>query len=106
MPARAPDVSPCRGRVTRTGPCPAPGHVHPHRLIAASTQYRVGMAKPTRKEALAAWREAENKYRKTLEPFFEEGTGAKLDKGVAVMVTKARVKADKKMELYFHTCLD
>jgi hypothetical protein len=30
----------------------------------------------------------------------------KVDKSVAVMITKARVKADKKMELYLHLCLD
>jgi hypothetical protein len=64
------------------------------------------MAKPSKKEALAAWREAENKYRTALEPFLQDDMAGKVDKSVAVMITKARVKADKKMELYLRTCLD
>jgi hypothetical protein len=64
------------------------------------------MAKPSKKEALAAWREAENKYRTALEPLLQDDMAGKVDKSVAVMITKARVKADKKMELDLHLCLD
>jgi hypothetical protein len=63
------------------------------------------MAKPSKKEALAAWREAEGKYRAAIEPFLEDDMVGNVDKTVAVMITKARVKADKKMELYLHLCL-
>ena len=63
------------------------------------------MAKPSKKEALAAWREAEDKYRKTLEPFLDDDRSEKLDKAAAVLITKARVKADRKFESYLHACL-
>jgi hypothetical protein len=63
------------------------------------------MAKPSKKEALAAWREAEEKYRKALVPYLDESAPGKIDKTVAVTITKARVKADRKMEAYLHSCL-
>jgi len=63
------------------------------------------MAKPSKKETLVAWREAENKYRKILEPFLDDERPEKLDKAAAVMITKSRVKADKKLESYLHACL-
>jgi hypothetical protein len=77
------------------------------RPSAASLATRVVVARAASRARASPERQSGlRSHHATLEPFFEEGTGAKLDKSVAVMVTKARVKADKKMELYFHTCLD
>ena len=63
------------------------------------------MAKPSQKVALVAWREAEDKYRQTLEPFLDDDRAEKLDKAAAVMITKSRVKADRSLESYLHACL-
>ncbi len=63
------------------------------------------MAKPSKEESLTRWREAETKYRKLVESYLEEGTAAKFDKGSAVLITKARVKADQRRDAYFHRCL-
>lgn len=64
------------------------------------------MAKPTKADALAAWRDAETKYRKALEPYLDDKSVGKIDKAAAVTITKARVKADKRLETYLHRCLD
>jgi hypothetical protein len=48
------------------------------------------MAKPTKNGALAAWRDAENKYRRNLNRLDDDHVG-KLDKAAAVMIIKARV---------------
>jgi len=63
------------------------------------------MAKPSKKEALAAWREAEQKYRDVLEPYLGDESVGMVDKSVAIAITKARVKADKKLDAYLHACL-
>jgi hypothetical protein len=63
------------------------------------------MAKPSKEGALAAGREAENRYRTALEPLLPDYMAGKVDKSRAVMITKARAEADKKMELDLHLCL-
>jgi len=63
------------------------------------------MAKPSKAGALAAWREAEENYRTTIAPFLLPDAPGKIDKAAAVALTKARVKADKKLESYLHACL-
>lgn len=58
------------------------------------------MAKSDKAELLARWGQAEEKYR-TLAAAILEGPGDKLDKSTVVEITKARVKADKRMQEYF-----
>ena len=64
------------------------------------------MAKPGKAGALAAWREAEENYRTIIAPFLLPDAPGKIDKAAAVALTKARVKADRKMDVYLHRCLD
>jgi hypothetical protein len=57
------------------------------------------MAKFDSTEALDAWRKAEQRYQDVIAPFLVEKP-SKLRKDDAVSITKARVKADRKLEAY------
>ena len=57
------------------------------------------MAKFDSTEALNAWRKAEQRYQDAIAPFLVDRP-AKLRKDDAVTITKARVKADRKLEAY------
>jgi hypothetical protein len=62
--------------------------------------------KPSVDEALEAWREAEEKYRKAVDGFLDDKKKSpKAGKDDAVTITKARTKADRRMATYFETCL-
>ena len=65
------------------------------------------MAKSDRTELLARWGQAEDKYRALVLSILG-GSGDKLDKLdklTVVEITKARVKADKRMQEYFDAAL-
>jgi len=62
------------------------------------------MAKTGKKDLLERWRQAEDKYRIVAQAVLDSG-GAGLDKATVVDVTKARVKADKRMQDYFSDAL-
>jgi hypothetical protein len=62
------------------------------------------MAKTGKKDLLERWRQAEEKYR-VLADAVLVGGGSALDKATVVDVTKARVKADKRMQDYFSDAL-
>jgi len=57
------------------------------------------MAKFDSTEARDAWRKAEQRYQDAIAPFLVEKPG-KLRKDDALAITKARVKADRKLEAY------
>ena len=64
--------------------------------------------KRSHKESLKAWREAEERYRQAVEPYFPDGDGQppKLTKDKAVALSKARAKADRRMQQYFKSLLN
>lgn len=62
------------------------------------------MAKSDRDEQLERWAQAETKYRAAADTVLD-GRGEKFDKAMAVTITKARVKADKRMQDYFSRAL-
>jgi len=62
------------------------------------------MAKTEKKDLLERWRQAEDKYRVVAQKILD-GEGPKLDKATVVDVTKARVKADKRMQDFFGDAL-
>ena len=57
------------------------------------------MAKFDSTEALESWRKAEQRYQDTIGPYLV-AKPSKLRKDDAVSITKARVKADRKLEAY------
>jgi hypothetical protein len=57
------------------------------------------MAKFDSTEALDAWRKAEQRYQDAIAPFLV-AKPPKLRKDHALTITKARVKADRKLEAY------
>lgn len=63
------------------------------------------MAKPSTRDALIAWREAEERYRTVVDVYLSDGGSAKVDKEAAVAITKARVRADKRMDNYLLRCV-
>jgi hypothetical protein len=54
---------------------------------------------------LERWRQAEDQYQARVRAILE-GRARQLDKPTVVAVTKARVKADTRMQEYFRRCLD
>jgi hypothetical protein len=62
------------------------------------------MAKSDKAELLARWSQAEDKYRSLAQTVWES-SGGKLEKSVVVEITKARVKADKRMQEFFAEAL-
>jgi hypothetical protein len=65
------------------------------------------MAKLSKSEALAEWRDAEEKYRAVLDLFLTGGGDkAHIDKDAAVRIAKARAKADKRLDACLHRLLD
>ena len=64
------------------------------------------MANPTKSEALAAWRDAEAKYREILDVYLAPDSSTKIDKDAAVEIAKARAKADKRLDTCLHRLLD
>jgi hypothetical protein len=64
------------------------------------------MAKSSKAEALAKWREAEAKYRGVLDAYLAEGSTKKIDKDAAVEIAKARARADKQLDSCLHRLLD
>lgn len=64
------------------------------------------MAKPTKTEALADWRRAEQRYADTIAPFMAEDGEQRIDKDAAVRIAKARAKADKRLDAVLHRLLD
>ena len=62
------------------------------------------MAKSERDELLEKWAVAEAKYRAAADAVLE-GRRESFDKATALSVTKARVKADKRMQDYFSRAL-
>jgi hypothetical protein len=62
------------------------------------------MAKPEISEALDAWRKAEQRYQDAVAPFLS-GQRDKLRKDDAVSITKARVRADRKLQTYLDRTL-
>ncbi|MFC6239007.1 hypothetical protein [Longivirga aurantiaca] len=65
------------------------------------------MAKLSKSEALAEWREAEDRYRAVLEVYLTDGGDkARIDKDAAVRIAKARAKADKRLDACLHRLLD
>jgi hypothetical protein len=62
------------------------------------------MAKTDKKDLLERWRQAEEKYRTAAQAVLD-GAGVGLDKATVVDVTKARVKADKRMQEFFSNAL-
>jgi hypothetical protein len=63
------------------------------------------MAKTGKKDLLERWRQAEEKYRTAAQAVLD-GTGVGLDKATVVDVTKARVKADRRMQEFFTDALN
>ncbi len=62
------------------------------------------MAKSDKAELLARWSQAEDKYRSLAQTVLES-SGGKFEKSVVVEITKARVKADKRMQEFFSETL-
>jgi hypothetical protein len=60
------------------------------------------MAKADTDERIEKWRTAEQKYRDLVDPVL---AGGAVDKDTAVALTKARVKADRRMQEFFDTAL-
>ena len=64
------------------------------------------MAKKSKSEALADWREAEDKYRSIVDGYLLAESVKRIDKEAAVEIAKARAKADKRLETCLHRLLD
>ena len=64
------------------------------------------MAKKSKSEALADWRDAEDKYRSTVDGYLLPESTTRIDKDAAVEIAKARAKADKRLETCLHRLLD
>lgn len=65
------------------------------------------MAKLSKSEALAEWREAEDKYRAVLDVYLNDGGDkVRIDKDAAIKIAKARAKADKRLDACLHRLLD
>jgi len=64
------------------------------------------MAKKSKSESLAEWREAEDKYRAIVDGYLQPDASKKIDKDAAVEIAKARAKADKRLEACLHRLLD
>ncbi len=62
------------------------------------------MAK-TKNEARVAWFEAEEAYRKLIEPYAGEQNTATMDKASVLVIDKARVAADRCLDAYVRRCL-
>ena len=61
------------------------------------------MAKADVRELLDKWRNAEDKYRTLVDSTLE---GGRVDKDAVVALTKARVRADRRMQDYLKRALD
>ena len=61
------------------------------------------MAKADVRELLDKWRNAEDKYRTLVDSTLE---GGRVDKYAVVALTKARVRADRRMQDYLKRALD
>ena len=61
------------------------------------------MAKADVRELLDKWRNAEDKYRTLVDSTLE---GGRVDKDDVVALTKARVRADRRMQDYLKRALD
>jgi hypothetical protein len=64
------------------------------------------MAKKSKSEALADWREAEDKYRSIVDGYLLPESTTRIDKDAAVEIAKARAKAAKRLETCLHRLLD
>jgi hypothetical protein len=64
------------------------------------------MAKPSKPEAIAAWRAAEAKYRTVVDEYLGDTSVKRIDKAAAVEIAKARAKADKHLDTCLHRLLD
>jgi hypothetical protein len=64
------------------------------------------MAKKSKSEALADWREAEDTYRTIVDGYLNADSVKRIDKDAAVEIAKARAKADKRLEACLHRLLD
>lgn len=56
-------------------------------------------------EVWERWWTAEQGYRAALEDLIGEGPDGKLTKDAAIAIAKARAKADRRMDEYFHRVL-
>ena len=63
------------------------------------------MAKISKEDALARWHAAESQYSKVVALHTDDKSVGKLTKSDAVEIMNARVKADQRMDEYFHRCL-
>lgn len=61
--------------------------------------------KRSTKETLAAWRQAEEAFAHAIAPYLDAGANSKLTKDDAVLVTKVRSRADRRMHQYFKRAL-
>jgi hypothetical protein len=64
------------------------------------------MAKKSKSEALADWREAEDRYRAVVDAYLQPDSTQTIDKNAAVEIAKSRAKADKRLEACLHRLLD
>jgi hypothetical protein len=64
------------------------------------------MAKKSKSEALADWREAEDRYRVIVDAYLQPGSAKQIDKDAAVEIAKSRAKADKRLGACLHRLLD
>jgi hypothetical protein len=62
------------------------------------------MAK-TKNEARIAWNEAEEAYRKLIEPYATEQNTVTMDKSAVLAIDKARVAADRCLDAYVRRAL-
>ncbi len=62
------------------------------------------MAK-TKNEARIAWNEAEEAYRKLIEPYATEQNTVTMDKAAVLAIDKARVAADRCLDAYVRRAL-
>jgi hypothetical protein len=63
------------------------------------------MAK-TKNEARTAWNEAEDDYRKVIEPYASAKDTATMDKAAVLAISKARVRAERCLDAYIRRCQD
>lgn len=78
----------------------------PHRPCGRATtrKYVEAMAKISKDEARTRWRDAESAYLATVEEYLDKNP-TPLTKDAAVAITKRRIRADRRMDEYFHRCL-